>query len=67
MSVVTGGPKETQELLKQKFDYVFFTGGTRIGKIFYELATKYLTPLTLELGGKWYKNTFYQENIFRSF
>ena len=67
MSVVTGGPKETQELLKQKFDYVFFTGGTRIGKIFYEAAAKHLTPCTLELGGKWYKNTFYQENIFRSF
>ncbi|XP_026321136.1 aldehyde dehydrogenase, dimeric NADP-preferring isoform X1 [Hyposmocoma kahamanoa] len=50
--VVEGGPKETTELLQQKFDYIFFTGGTGIGKIVYEAATKSLTPVTLELGGK---------------
>ncbi|XP_026741143.1 aldehyde dehydrogenase, dimeric NADP-preferring isoform X4 [Trichoplusia ni] len=50
--VVEGGPKETTELLQQKFDYIFFTGGTSIGKIIYEAATKNLTPVTLELGGK---------------
>ncbi|CAB3229016.1 unnamed protein product [Arctia plantaginis] len=50
--VVEGGPQETTELLKQKFDYIFFTGGTNIGKIVYEAATKNLTPVTLELGGK---------------
>ncbi|KAH9633229.1 hypothetical protein HF086_017784 [Spodoptera exigua] len=40
------------KLLKQKFDYIFFTGGTSIGKIVYEAAVKNLTPVTLELGGK---------------
>ncbi|XP_075980879.1 aldehyde dehydrogenase type III isoform X4 [Anticarsia gemmatalis] len=50
--VVEGGPQETTELLQQKFDYIFFTGGTSIGKIVYEAATKNLTPVTLELGGK---------------
>lgn len=50
--VVEGGPQETTELLKQKFDYIFFTGGTNIGKIVYEAAVKNLTPVTLELGGK---------------
>ena len=47
-----GGPEETTELLKQKFDYIFYTGGTNVGKIVYEAATRYLTPVTLELGGK---------------
>ncbi|CAG5048693.1 unnamed protein product [Parnassius apollo] len=50
--VVEGGPEETTELLKQRFDYIFYTGGTNVGKIVYEAATKYLTPVTLELGGK---------------
>lgn len=50
--VIEGGPQETSELLKQKFDYIFYTGGTAVGKIVYEAATKNLTPVTLELGGK---------------
>ncbi|XP_045777315.1 aldehyde dehydrogenase, dimeric NADP-preferring isoform X4 [Maniola jurtina] len=50
--VVEGGPEETTELLKQKFDYIFYTGGTNVGRIVYEAATKNLTPVTLELGGK---------------
>jgi len=50
--VVTGGPSDTQELLKQRFDYIFFTGSTNIGKIIREAANKHLTPVTLELGGK---------------
>ncbi|KAL4705571.1 hypothetical protein ACJJTC_006899 [Scirpophaga incertulas] len=50
--VVEGGPEETTELLKQKFDYIFYTGSTSVGKIIYEAATKNLTPVTLELGGK---------------
>ncbi|KPJ14729.1 Aldehyde dehydrogenase family 3 member B1 [Papilio machaon] len=37
---------------KQKFDYIFYTGGTNVGKIVYAAATKHLTPVTLELGGK---------------
>jgi aldehyde dehydrogenase (NAD+) len=52
VAVVEGGPEETQVLLKEKFDYIFFTGGNRIGQIVMEAAAKNLTPLTLELGGK---------------
>uniref|UniRef100_A0A0A1WJM9 Fatty aldehyde dehydrogenase n=1 Tax=Zeugodacus cucurbitae TaxID=28588 RepID=A0A0A1WJM9_ZEUCU len=50
--VVSGGPTETAELLKQRFDYIFYTGSTRVGKIIHAAANKYLTPVTLELGGK---------------
>jgi aldehyde dehydrogenase (NAD+) len=50
--VIQGGAKETQELLKEKFDYIFFTGGEYVGKIVMEAASKKLTPVTLELGGK---------------
>lgn len=47
-----GGIEETTELLKLRFDKIFFTGSTKVGKIFYEAASKNLTPVTLELGGK---------------
>ena len=40
------------EILTYKFDYVFFTGGKDVGKKVYEAASKNLTPVTLELGGK---------------
>jgi len=50
--VIEGGIPETTELLRQKFDYIFFTGGARIGKIIYKAAAENLTPVTLELGGK---------------
>ncbi|XP_011344938.1 aldehyde dehydrogenase, dimeric NADP-preferring isoform X3 [Ooceraea biroi] len=50
--VVTGGIPETAELLKERFDYIFYTGSTMVGKIVREAANKYLTPVTLELGGK---------------
>ncbi|CAH0564129.1 unnamed protein product [Brassicogethes aeneus] len=52
VQVYTGGVKETTELLKQRFDYIFFTGSTTTGKIVHSAANKYLTPVTLELGGK---------------
>ncbi|XP_057324000.1 aldehyde dehydrogenase, dimeric NADP-preferring isoform X2 [Microplitis mediator] len=58
--VVLGGVAETSELLKQKFDYIFYTGSGNVGKIIREAANKYLTPVTLELGGKspvWIDNT----------
>jgi aldehyde dehydrogenase (NAD+) len=42
----------SEELLKYKFDYIFFTGGAKVGQKVYEAASKYLTPVTLELGGK---------------
>lgn len=47
-----GGVAETTELLKERFDYLLFTGGTEIGRIVYQAAAKHLTPVTLELGGK---------------
>lgn len=50
--VIEGGADVAQEILEQKFDYIFFTGGTKIGKIVYKAAAKHLTPVTLELGGK---------------
>ncbi|KAF3847243.1 hypothetical protein F7725_020271 [Dissostichus mawsoni] len=50
--VVTGGVSETQELLKQKFDHVFYTGSSTVGRIVMEAAARHLTPVTLELGGK---------------
>jgi aldehyde dehydrogenase (NAD+) len=52
LHVVTGGIEETTQLLQEKFDKIFFTGSTRVGKIVYEAAAKNLTPVTLELGGK---------------
>ncbi|WP_128894109.1 aldehyde dehydrogenase [Longirhabdus pacifica] len=52
IAVVTGGKEETQQLLQQSFDYIFFTGSTRVGQIVMEAASKHLTPVTLELGGK---------------
>lgn len=52
VSVVQGGRKENQDLLEQRFDYIFFTGSTEVGKYVMERAAKYLTPVCLELGGK---------------
>jgi aldehyde dehydrogenase (NAD+) len=50
--VVEGDAKVTQTLLSEEFDYIFFTGGTYVGKIIAEAAAKNLTPVTLELGSK---------------
>ena len=50
--VVEGGVEEITEILKLKFDKIFFTGSSTVGKIVYEAAAKHLTPVTLELGGK---------------
>ncbi len=47
-----GGIEETTELLKLKFDKIFFTGSSRVGKIVYKAAAEHLTPVVLELGGK---------------
>jgi len=52
IAVIQGGVKTSEALLKEKFDYIFFTGSVQVGKIVMEAATKHLTPLTLELGGK---------------
>lgn len=50
--VIEGAVSEATELLAQKFDRIFFTGSTAVGKIVMTAAAKYLTPVTLELGGK---------------
>ncbi len=50
--VIEGGVNETQTLLKERFDKIFFTGSTAVGKIVAKAAAEYLTPVTLELGGK---------------
>lgn len=50
--VVEGGVAETQSLLAQRFDKIFFTGSVAVGRIVYRAAAKHLTPITLELGGK---------------
>jgi len=52
IAVVEGGVETSQQLLEEKFDHIFFTGGTAIGKIVMQAAAKHLTPVTLELGGK---------------
>lgn len=52
--VVLGRVPETTELLKQRFDYIFYTGSATVGKIVRDAANKHLTPVTLELGGKRY-------------
>ena len=49
---VEGGVDVATELLQHRYDYIFFTGGTKVGQIYYEAAAKNLTPVTLELGGK---------------
>lgn len=50
--VYEGGIDETTELLRLKFDKIFFTGSTKVGKIIYKAAAEHLTPVVLELGGK---------------
>jgi aldehyde dehydrogenase (NAD+) len=50
--VVAGGVTESTALLEQRFDHIFFTGGTRVGRIVMRAAAEHLTPVTLELGGK---------------
>jgi len=52
MYVKEGGVKETTELLNEKFDKIFFTGSTAVGRIVMQAAANNLTPVTLELGGK---------------
>ena len=51
-AVIEGGRAENAELLNQRFDYIFFTGGVTVGKLVMKKASEHLTPVTLELGGK---------------
>ena len=52
VAVVTGGRAENTCLLHEHFDYIFFTGSQAVGKEVMRNAAEYLTPVTLELGGK---------------
>ena len=52
LAVVEGGAEETRALLTLRFDYIFYTGSTAVGRIVMEAASRHLTPVTLELGGK---------------
>lgn len=47
-----GGREDISKILDEKYDYIFFTGSVNVGKIVMEKASKHLTPITLELGGK---------------
>jgi len=49
---IEGGIDISTKLLNEKWDYIFFTGSTKVGKIVAKAAAKHLTPITLELGGK---------------
>ena len=49
---IEGGVAVTQELLAQRWDYIFFTGSVTVGKLVAKAAAEHLTPVTLELGGK---------------
>lgn len=50
--VVEGGVDDTTELLKQKLNHIFYTGGEAVGKIVMRAPAQYLTPVALESGGK---------------
>lgn len=52
IAVVNGGVETSTALLSLPFNYIFFTGSTRVGKIVMKAAAEHLTPVTLELGGK---------------
>lgn len=51
-ATVLGGREANTALLEQKYDYIFFTGSTTVGRIVMDAAAKNVTPLSLELGGK---------------
>ena len=52
VQVMEGGVPETTALLRQRWDHIFYTGNATVGRIVMEAASKHLTPVTLELGGK---------------
>ncbi|HAH62795.1 MAG TPA: aldehyde dehydrogenase family protein [Treponema sp.] len=52
IAVVEGGREQNSALLEEEFDYIFFTGSPSVGHLVMEKASKHLTPVTLELGGK---------------
>jgi len=49
---VEGDGETTKQVIDERVDYIFFTGSTRVAKKIMEAASKHLTPVTLECGGK---------------
>ncbi|MCL2625297.1 MAG: aldehyde dehydrogenase [Cystobacterineae bacterium] len=52
VALVQGGRKENAALLDERYDMIFFTGSTAVGRSVMQAASRYLTPVVLELGGK---------------
>lgn len=52
VACILGNSEVSSKLLDSQFDYIFYTGSKRVGKIVMNKASQYLTPVTLELGGK---------------
>jgi len=52
VEVIQGGVEVSQQLISKRWDYIFFTGSVAVGKIVAKAAAEFLTPVTLELGGK---------------
>ena len=50
--MVNGGARETTALLDLRWDHILYTGSVTVGRIVAAAAAKYVTPMTLELGGK---------------
>ena len=49
---MNGDVEATKKLLEERFDYIFYTGNTVVGKIIMQAAAKHMTPVALECGGK---------------
>ena len=52
--IVTGGLEVSKETLRQRYDYILYTGSSAVGRLVMREAAEHLTPVTLELGGKRY-------------
>ena len=52
VAAVTGGREENAALLEQRFDFIFFTGSVSVGRLVLEKASRHVTPVCLEMGGK---------------
>ena len=50
--MVSGGVEVSKTVLKERYDYIMYTGGTAVGKMVMREAATHVTPVTLELGGK---------------
>ena len=56
-AVVTGGIEVSQAVLKERYDFIMYTGSTPVGKIVMKAAAVNVTPVLLEMGGKRYVRT----------